>query len=158
MLESDKPWYEGMNDEAASLWRKFLRLYQTDFESFSYNVRIGQGLDPGPSASDATRAQWKALTSKRADVVATRAGQTWAIEVEPRVTARTVGQVVTYRHLLPDHWPVLGTLVSAIVCERCGYDMGQVLIKQNILWFKFPPAGAPSLPGTFLPSAGVPLA
>jgi hypothetical protein len=146
MIEAERGVYEGLNGEATQLWVKFLKLYQTEFQTFTYNVRLGKGLDPGPSASDTTRVQWQALTSKRADVVAERPGQTWLIEVEPRITARTVGQIVTYRHLIPQYWPVRESLIS---------DMGHVLRKQNVLWFKFPVAGEPSLPGVFPPPVQV---
>jgi hypothetical protein len=155
MLESERGQYEGLNLDSRNLWVQWLKLYQSEFESFTYNVRLGKGLDPGPSVSDTTRAQWRALTSKRADVVAERPGQTWLIEVEPRVTARTVGQIVVYAHLLPQYWPVRTSLISAVVCQRLGYDMGSVLKRQNVMWFKFPPAGEPSLPATFQPPAGV---
>jgi hypothetical protein len=156
MLESERGRYEGLNAEATQLWVKWLKLYQTEFQTFAYNVRLGKGLDPGPNASEAMRAQWQAVTSKRADVVAERPGQTWLIEIEPRVTARTVGQMVVYAHLLPQFWPVRTQLISAVVCERLGYDMGAVLRKQNFMWFKFPPAGTPSFPATFLPPATTP--
>lgn len=155
MTEAERGNYEGLNADATRLWIRWLKLYQTEFESFNYNVRIGKGLDPGPSVSDATRAQWRALTSKRVDCVAERPGQTWMIEVDPRVTARTVGQVVVYSHLLPQFWPVRTNLILAIICERLGYDMGLVLRKSNVMWFKFSPGGVPSLPAMFQPPAGV---
>src|SRR5947209_17340792 len=101
MRELDMPSYPGLNAQAAALWRKWLELYEPMFYSFTYNTRVGQGLDPGPSATPELREIWRQVTTKRIDVVAYRPGETWIIEVEPRPGMRTLGQLVGYVHLAP---------------------------------------------------------
>ena len=103
--EINKASYPGLIPQAADLWRKFLALYADKFQTFEYNVRVGQGLDPGPGQSDAMRAMWKAVTTKRIDVVANRENQTWVIEIEERPGMRTLGQLVGYMGCSPNTTP-----------------------------------------------------
>jgi hypothetical protein len=150
--EAARSSYEGLNQEATAVWRKFLALYQDQFQSFTYNVRVGRGLDPGPSVSDEIRRMWHAVTSKRIDCVAERLGQTWVIEIEPRPGLRTFGQIMGYLHLLPTYRAVAPIVIGAVVCERLGYDMGSVFIGHNVAYFVFPPTGRPRWPSWFPPS------
>lgn len=150
------PNYPGLNDQAADLWRTFLRFYGDKFESFEYNVRVGQGLDPGPSASAEMRAMWKAVTTKRIDVVGSRGGETWVIEIEPRPGLRTLGQVVGYMDLLPKYYPVRARVEGALVCQYIGYDMFGLFRAQSHFIFQFQPGKRPNLPPQFLPSTQVP--
>lgn len=154
MLESDFPsnHYDGLNSIAIDLWKQWLRLYQDKFETFEYNVRVGQGLDPGPNATDEMRAMWKAVTTKRIDVVANRQDQTWVIEIEPRPGARTLGQLVLYTDLLPKFYPVRPMLMSALVAQYVGFDMFASFHGQGHMIFKFQPGYKPSLPPQFLPT------
>lgn len=151
--EAARPSYEGLNAEAAGLWRKFLGLYQDQFQSFTYNVRVGRGLDPGPSVSEEIRRMWYAVTSKRIDVVAERLNQTWVLEVEPRPGLRTYGQIHAYLQMLPQYRPTAPQLIGGVICERLGYDMGGLFLRQNIAYFVFPPVGKPRLPSWFMPSS-----
>ena len=144
--------YEGLNDQAAALWRQWLALYEDQFASFAYNVRVGQGLNPGPSATDQMREYWRLVTTKRIDVVAQRAGQTWVIEIEPRPGLRTFGQVQGYMHLLPKFQPVAEQLIGAVVCATMGHDMASIFKTHNIPYFVFRAGRPPTLPPTFPPS------
>jgi hypothetical protein len=152
-----KPGYEGLNTEAAALWRKWLKLYEGQFDSFTYNVRVGRGLDPGPSVSEEIRRMWYMVTSKRIDVVSEKLGQTWIIEVEPRPGMRTYGQIHGYLQLLPKYRAVAPVLIGAVICERMGYDMAELFKAQSIPYFVFPPTGEPKLPPLFPPTFATPV-
>ena len=150
--EDQKARYEGLNDQAAALWRQWLKLYQEQFAGFTYNVRVGRGLDPGPNASEEIRKMWHAVTTKRIDVVAHRLDQTWVIEIEPRPGLRTLGQVVGYVHLLPQYHPTRQVIVPALIAGSMGFDMSQVFRAHNISYFVFPSSGPPRLPPLFPPT------
>jgi hypothetical protein len=150
--EIAKPSYEGMPPLSVPLWRQFLPFYADKFESFEYNVRVGQGLDPGPGATPEMQRMWKMVTTKRIDVVANRQDQTWVIEVEPRPGLRTFGQIVAYMSLLPKYYPVRPTVIGALVCQYIGYDMFGLFREQDHFIFAFPPGKKPNLPPQFLPS------
>lgn len=154
--EKLRPWYDGLNQQSADLWRKFLELYEDRFDSFAYNVRVGRGIDPGPSVTEEMRRMWYAVTTKRIDVVAERENQTWVIEIEDRPGARTFGQVALYMYLLPQYQPVREILIGAVISARMGYDMGSAFRSQKVWYFVFPPGGKPSLPPQFMPSVLTP--
>jgi hypothetical protein len=153
MISKDpRHYYEGMNQVAIPLWEKFLDLYADRFHSVGYNVRVGKGLDPGPTADAEMRRMWFMVTTKRIDVVAERDGETWVIEIEPRPGLRTLGQVVGYLSLLPRFYPVQARLIGAVVSERMGFDMADTFRQHDVYYFVFPPVGYPKLPPQFLPS------
>lgn len=154
--EINRPSYPGMITQAADLWRKFLQLYADKFEGMEYNVRVGQGLDPGPGVSDEMRAMWKAVTTKRIDVVANRQNQTWVIEIEDRPGLRTLGQLVGYMALLPRFYAARSVVVGALICSYIGFDMFGLFKGQNHLIFQFQPGKVPNLPPQFLPSVAGP--
>lgn len=152
--EKDKFSYGGLNDSATDLWRKFLRLYEDKFYSFQYNVRVGQGIHPGADLTPAEAEQWKRLTQKRIDVVAERLGETWVIEISERPGLREFGQIVGYQHFARKYLNVQGVVRGATVSRFLGFDMGNILIKQNVMFFVFPISKLPRVPPTFLPTIG----
>ena len=152
--EVDLPNYPGLNAVATAIWRDFLKLYESKFASFEYNVRVGQGITPPAGASAEDAALWKQLTQKRIDVVATRMGETWIIEIDERPGSRVFGQLQLYKHMYPLYYPVKGKLQGALVCRYLGYDMFGAFHQQGDYVFKFQTGKLPSLPPTFLPAEG----
>lgn len=150
--ESKMASYPGLNEVATALWRKWLELYEDRFDSFEYNVRVGQGLDPGPSATPEMREMWRMVTTKRIDVVAERENQTWVIEIEERPGLRTFGQVLGYLDLLPKYRAVRAILIGGLVSARLGFDMKGLFRSNEVLYFVFQPGSLPNLPPTFQPS------
>jgi hypothetical protein len=155
--ESRKRNYEGLNATSIGLWRKWLELYEDRFESFEYNVRIGQGIAAPAGISEEWAKIWQMLTQKRIDVVGERENQTWVIEIEERPGARTFGQVGLYLYLLPRYRKVREVLMGAVVSARMGFDMASAFRGNQILYFTFPASGYPKLPPQFLPSTQTPL-
>jgi hypothetical protein len=156
LLEVDKAYYPGLNPQATGLWRTWLKYYETSFESYDYNVRVGQGIAPLASLSDEEKALWKALTQKRVDVVAHRANQTWILEIQERADLRTLGQLVGYRHLVPAYLPTREVLMMGMICARLGHDMALALRANGVLVFFFPVGNPPSFPPTFPPTYAQP--
>lgn len=152
IAEIDKPYYEGLNVSSVELWRAWLRLYQDQFTNYRYNVRVGQGIVAPAYLSDVEKAQWKALTQKRIDVVADHIDEHWIIEIVERPGLASVGQLIGYLHLAEQYLDLPGTKRLALICARMGYDMGLIFKKQNVLEFIFPPGKQPRVPPTFLPT------
>lgn len=154
LRQIDYPSYPGLNTQAAILWRRWLALYEPAFEDFEYNVRVGQGLDPGPGATDALREMWRQVTTKRVDVVAHRLNESWIIEVEPRPGLRTLGQLTGYLHLGPKYLTLRPLLVTAVISEFMGFDMFSSFRSIGALVFVFPIGKPPNLPPSFPPVVG----
>lgn len=143
--------YAGMNVSSTLLWRQFLRYYETSFESYQYNVRVGQGITAPAYLSDAEKEQWKALTQKRVDVVAERANQTWVLEIQERADLRSLGQLLGYKHLVQAYLPTREVIMLGMICSRLGHDMALALRQNGVLVFFFPPGQPASFPPAFPP-------
>lgn len=152
LSEFNRPNYPGLNAQSTALWRTWLKYYETSFENFQYNVRVGQGIAPLASLTDDEKVLWKKLTQKRVDVIAERANQTWILEIQERADLRTLGQLVGYKHLVPAYTETREVLMLGMICARLGYDMALTLRENGILTFFFPPAKPPSFPPSFMPS------
>lgn len=154
--EAERYKYPGLNSQSTALWRKFLKYYQTSFESFEYNVRVGQGIRAPAYFTEAEKEQWKALTQKRVDVVAERSNQTWIFEIQERADLRTLGQLLGYRHLVAAYHGTREKIMLGMICARLGYDMGIALRQNGVLIFYIPPTKNPFFPPTFMPPYKVP--
>lgn len=154
-LEVDRYKYPGLNDSSTALWREWLKYYETSFESFEYNVRVGQGIQAPAHFTEEEAAQWKALTQKRVDVVAERVNQTWVIEIQERADLRSLGQLLGYKHLVNAYRDTRPVMMLGMICARLGHDMALSLRQNGVLVFFFPPGKAPSFPPTFPPSYAV---
>lgn len=154
--ELDRASYPGLNTSSVDLWRKFLRYYGDAFESYAYNVRVGQGIQAPAYLTEQEKELWKMLTQKRIDVVAERFRETWIIEIVERPGLAAVGQLIGYMHLGQQYLQTQETVRAALVCARLGHDMAAIFKAQGVMVFLFPPAGDPSFPPTFLPTGFTP--
>ena len=98
-LQSERLTYPAMNPGEIVIWRAWLRTHQDLYDSFDYNVRIGEGEDPGPTFADNIRKMWTMNTQFRIDAVGLKGGVPEIIEVEDDVSIRAVGQVMAYKFI-----------------------------------------------------------
>ena len=172
--EAKRNSYENMSTASADLWRRWLKLYEDRFETFFYNVRVGAGVRPPADTTPEMKRAWWAETCLRIDAVGERADQTWCIEIAERPSAKILGQLQLYCHLLPKYQGtnaerpdviesrnatdfllptmIRPIIVPALICRFLGQDMRAVVERAGIWVFVFPGSGSPSLPPQFLPS------
>jgi len=172
--ESKKHSYENMLPASEALWRQWLRLYEDRFDAFYYNVRVGAGVRPPADVSPEMQRAWWADTALRIDAVGEREDQTWCIEVAERPSAKILGNLQLYAHLLPKYQglnaerpdviesrhatdlviktEIRPIIIPALICRFLGFDMTLVVKKAGIIPFIFPGAGRPLLPAQFMPS------
>ncbi len=96
-LQSERLRYPAMNPGEIVIFRTWLRTHEDLYDSFDYNIRIGEGEDPGPTFAENIRKMWTMNTQFRIDAVAYKNGVPEIIEVEDDVSIRAVGQVMAYR-------------------------------------------------------------
>lgn len=155
LAEIDRASYPGLNFQSVQLWRQWLKLYQGDFASYDYNVRVGQGITPPANLSDEDKARWIALTQKRIDVVAHRWDSDWIIEIMERPGLATVGQIIGYNVLARKYLALKPTVRLALICARLGRDMGEIFAEHNVIVFWFPVGKTPRLPANYMPTGFV---
>ncbi len=95
-LESERAKYPAMNVDEILVWREYLRLHETDFDRFNYNVRIGSGSDPGAEFPDNIRKMAIALSQLRLDAVGFQGEAPTIFEVKRNAGPQNVGQLLTY--------------------------------------------------------------
>jgi hypothetical protein len=137
--EQFKRYYPGLIPIEQALWRAFLVDHETDYESFEYNVHVGEGLrtpsrvlDGDPTLQATMAQRYKELTQKKIDILAMRGIVAYIFEVHVRAEARSLGQLLTYEHLLTKQRPELGQVELCLVCRRIGPDDLSVFAKQGV--------------------------
>lgn len=95
-LESDRAAYPALNVDEVLVWKAWLVLNQQFYQSFDYNVRIGDGQDPGPSFADNIRQMAIQITQLRLDAVGYQGNIPTIFEVKRRAGPQNVGQLLTY--------------------------------------------------------------
>lgn len=92
----DRARYPGMQVEEILTWRVWLAEHSNEFTSFDYNVRIGDGIDPGPMIAEPYRTNAINLSKLRLDAVGWQGDVPTIFEVERRARPSSVGQLLTY--------------------------------------------------------------
>jgi hypothetical protein len=109
--------YPGMLSNEALIWDAFLAANPGIVAQPDYNVRVGKGMDPGPTISPSIRAGAIANSQLRLDAVG-RTANGWTIfEVKQRCRAGAVGQLIQYKLLYADAFPNNSPLSLAVVTD-----------------------------------------
>ncbi|MGH9492917.1 MAG: hypothetical protein ACRD2K_05400, partial [Terriglobales bacterium] len=98
-LQSERLKYPGLLPREIIIFREWLRLHERDFDRFDYNVRVGDGFDPGPGFSPDVRQQAIENSKKRIDAIAWQGSAVTLIEVKDRAGLSAIGQLIGYRPL-----------------------------------------------------------
>lgn len=116
-LESERLKYPGLLPEEILVLRAWLAIHQGEYDRFDYNMRIGQGIDPGAAYSPEVRKQAVMNTQLRIDAVGWRGAQPSIIEVKRRTTPSNVGQILTYDSVWRKEFPAGPAPILRLVCN-----------------------------------------
>lgn len=98
--------YPGMIPAESRVLRQFIRAHGARFDEFRFNVRIGEGVDPGPNIEIGLRRAWQQITKARPDTVAYKhPHDATLIEVKEAFTNEAVWQLLAYRDLYMAAFP-----------------------------------------------------
>ena len=124
--------YPHMAPQDIPVWEAFLREQASQFTAFDYDVRVGKGIDPGPTYNDETRQDAILLTQKRIDAVGFRDNEVWIIEVKPQASISALGQLLTYTELFIAYKKPDLTVRSVVVCNSVDQEVRDIFKKHNI--------------------------
>lgn len=124
--------------EDAALWQRFLHKYGKDYKSYEYDVRVGQGYDPGPTQNPMIRKMSLDLSMRRIDVIATNPNAKTVIEVSKAPSITQIGQLVTYPILYRQTYSYTGTLKTLLVAETISPDIQTVMVQTKTPWILMP--------------------
>lgn len=115
--------YPHMMDSDGRVWTKFLESEPVALEKVWYDLRVGEGLQLEPGASEIMQGIARALTTKRIDVVGLRGLYYFVIEVKPMADMVALGQALGYSLMFASKYKVKGNIMPAVVCERADPDV-----------------------------------
>ena len=127
-----KPLYPHMRKTDEEIWTRYLEKFKNQKTHYIYDMKIGEGHYPPDEFTPPEQKMVQDLSRLRIDVVECTSTETHIIEVTRRVTARTIGQVLSYLmlHRL-EGLEVLPTR-PVIVCEECNKDFEDIADGYNI--------------------------
>lgn len=130
--------YPGLLQSDAPLWDEFLEKYGKQYDSFDYNVRVGEGVKVDENLPDYIQYMAKAVSQKRIDAVGYSRGEIWLIEVTNYARVGALGQITAYRELYQETFNPTQTLQMAIVCHSADRDLARLYVERGISLFVFP--------------------
>jgi hypothetical protein len=80
------------------VWLAFLDQFGGQYTEYQYNVRLGPGVDPGPTVGEKYRALGILTTQLRLDALAYQGTQPYIFEVKRRAKPAALGQLTAYFH------------------------------------------------------------
>jgi hypothetical protein len=114
------------------VWRKWLELHQSEYQSFDYNVYVGIAQDPGPSYTPEIRKMAIAIRQKRIDAVGYQGAQPIIFEVKRRAGPENIGQLIVYQKYWSMTFPNTPTPRLVLVANSADPHVPPVLIDLQI--------------------------
>jgi|SRR5882672_2919298 len=131
-LQSDRLRFPGLLPREVLVLKAWLVLHEAEYTRFDYNVRLGQGHDPGPTYPQEVRDMAIFNTQKRVDAVAYQSDQPTLIEVKDRAGYSAVGQITGYDALWRVTYPTTPAPKLLLVCNRFVADILPVIQRNGI--------------------------
>jgi len=115
--------YPHMMPADIELWELFLEQFPDEFDSFIYDLHVGEGIKPPENIPEGTKRQIQYLTQKRIDAVGYKDKQPTIIEVKPDAGPSALGQLFTYGTLWLKKFPPPPYPKLAVVSDFIDNDM-----------------------------------
>jgi len=123
----------------AEVWRCHHLTIGRKYEQLDYDVRVGQGRDPGKEFSRKIRDMAYALSCRRIDVVGHLTTGLDVIEVTHSAGFKALGQLIAYPILYSQTYPTSQAIRPILVAGEIQTDILPVLERLGILYFVYPP-------------------
>ncbi len=112
-----RPKYKHMSPYECYLFDHFLGEHGNEYDTFEYDIHVGEGMIPPEHLTQPLRDLSVLLTQKRIDAVGFRGAQTFIFEVKPHASLSALGQLIAYKDLyqrqfLPDPPPRLAVITD----------------------------------------------
>jgi hypothetical protein len=137
-LKRHKP-YSHLLKKDVRVWERFLRSEAHRYSHFDYDVRVGDGRDPGPEHSDNIRHMAIQLSQRRIDAVAHASNHLAIIEITTVAGIKAFGQCKVYPILYAKAYPFHPPIKMILVAERLGTDVEPAFTPSEVQVMLFPP-------------------
>jgi len=113
-----------------AVWRRFLKRYEQQWDTFIYDVHVGKGSLPQDDPANVYVGNYNWLTRKRIDVVGWRDKRPTIFEVRARASLPLMGQLLGYKSLWMRANPDSEPPALYMICEYCQPD-DQSIFEEN---------------------------
>lgn len=120
------------------LWEEFLETQYNIYDSYDYDVRVGDGRDPGPTYPENIRRDAVLLSQRRIDAVGFRPTSITIIEVSLDAGLTQVGQMSVYPVLYQQTFKPQLPLERLIVARRLQDGIETTLQENRIPYVLIP--------------------
>lgn len=136
-FRTDKP-YKHLLKYDFQVWERFLSSQHNTYDRFDYDVRVGDGRDPGPDFPPNIRSMAISLSKRRIDVVGHASNHLAIIEITRVAGIKAFGQLKVYPVLYKIQNPTHPPLRAILVAERLGTDVEPAYTPSEIVVLLFP--------------------
>lgn len=128
--------------------KAYLAAHANEFERVDLNVRLGPGVDPGPTYQPNIRKMAIMNSQLRADMILWRGEIPTIVEVKDRALPSVLGQLITYWTLLRRDNPKLLQVYKVVAARTVQPGVKDVMEQYGIMLELFPGAAPPEIPAT----------
>lgn len=114
------------------LWDLWLAINSGAFSEFQYDVKVGEGSDPGPGFEDNIRYDAIRLSQRRIDVVGYQAKAITLFEITTNAGLTALGQCLAYPKLFRDTYSPDRDVKMHLVTYQFQSDIERVFIEHGI--------------------------
>ena len=130
----------------ANVWRQHHLAHGDKYTQLDYDVRVGEGRDPGSEYDTKIRHMALALSCRRIDVVGHSNSGLDIIEVTHSAGLKAIGQLISYPILYSLTYPTIRPIRPILVAGEIQTDILPVLTRLRIEFYVYPPPYSPSEP------------
>jgi len=124
--------YPHLLSKDVPIWERWLDLHGDAFETIEYDVRVGDGRDPGEAFEPNIRDMALDLSRRRIDAVAHTPTEITVIEITTEAGLKALGQVTAYPILYRQTYNPTLPVRALLVCETLETDVEPALKQHNI--------------------------
>jgi hypothetical protein len=115
--------YPHLAKHDSAIWERFLDRFAADFDLAAYDVALGGFLLDDQAGSEDERLGWRYSTALKVDVVLSREGEVWVVEVKPQAGVSALGGALCYATMAERDGFTADTIVPAVVTDRASPDI-----------------------------------
>jgi len=120
------------------LWERFLKLHESEYKYFDYDVRIGKGRPAEDLHNDNIKKMALDLSMRRIDAIGYKSNEIQIIEITCFGDLKALGQLQTYPQLYKETFSPVMPVTTLLLAERLGADIEQVLIENKYNYMLIP--------------------
>lgn len=127
-----------LSAEDLELWESFYATNPTFCPDILFDVRVGDGFDPGENYPENIRKDAVMLSQRRIDAVCTWPDKIWIIEITHTATLKAIGQLEVYPYLFTYTYEPTLPIYTVLMYRHCDPDLLRYIAVKGINTLQIP--------------------